>query len=138
MIKDGSKVAMDYTLLVDGAVADSSKGRVPLEYTHGAGQIIAGLEKALSGLKAGDKKSVDVTAREAYGEINPSARRVVPRMQIQNADKLRVGDVVGASSEGHHFRAVIIRIDDKEVELDFNHPLAGKNLHFDVEIISVK
>ncbi|MDR1123241.1 MAG: peptidylprolyl isomerase [Elusimicrobiota bacterium] len=138
MIKDGSKVAIDYTLLIDGDVADSSKGRGPLEYTHGAGQIITGLEKALAGLKAGDKKSVDVTAGEAYGAINPAARRVVPRLQVQNSGKLRVGDVVGASSEGHHFRATISRIDDNEVELDFNHPLAGKNLHFDVEIISVK
>ena len=115
MIKDGSKVAIDYTLFVDGVVADSSKGRAPLEYTQGAGQIISGLEKALAGLKAGDKKSVDVNAREAYGEVHPSARRVVPRMQIQNADKLRVGDVVGASSEGHSFRAAISRIDDNEV-----------------------
>jgi FKBP-type peptidyl-prolyl cis-trans isomerase 2 len=138
MIKDGSKVAIDYILLVDGAVADSSKGRGPLEYTQGSGQIITGLEKALSGLKAGDKKSVDIIAREAYGEVNPSARRAVPRLQIQNADKLRVGDVVGASSDGHHFRAVVSRIDDAEVELDFNHPLAGKNLHFDVEVVSVK
>ena len=138
MIKEGSKVAIDYTLLVDDSVADSSKGRGPLEYVQGAGQIIAGLEKSLAGLKAGDKKSVDVAAKEAYGEINPSARRAVPRLQIQNSDKLRVGDMVGASSDGHHFRAVVSRIDDKEVELDFNHPLAGKNLHFEVEIISVK
>ncbi|MDR0646565.1 MAG: peptidylprolyl isomerase [Elusimicrobiota bacterium] len=138
MIKDGSKVAIDYVLTVDGEVADSSKGRSPLEYVAGTGQIIAGLEKALLGLKEGDKKSVLVAAKEAYGEVSPSARRTVPKTSIHNAENLKVGDIVGASSGGNSFRARISRIDDKEIELDFNHPLAGKQLHFEVEVVSVK
>ncbi|MDR1684595.1 MAG: peptidylprolyl isomerase [Elusimicrobiota bacterium] len=138
MIKDGSKVSINYTLLVDGRVADASEGRGPLEYVQGAGQIIIGLERALLGLKEGDKKSVDVTAKEAYGEINPEAKRRVPKTSIQNIDSLKVGDVVGASSGGQAFRTVISSIDNNEVELDFNHPLAGKDLHFDVEVVAVK
>jgi FKBP-type peptidyl-prolyl cis-trans isomerase 2 len=138
MIKDGSKVAIDYVLTVDGKIEDSSKGRAPLEYIHGSGQIISGLERALSGLKEGDKKAVLVPAKEAYGEINASAKRTVPRTSIQNVEKLKAGDIVGASSGGNSFRARVSRIDDKEVELDFNHPLAGKQLHFEVEIVSVE
>ena len=138
MIKEGSKVAIEYTLTVDGAVADTSKGRAPLEYVQGSGQIITGLEKALLGLKPGDKKSVNVAPKEAYGEINPDAKRTVPKTSILNADKLKLGDMVGANSGGHTFRAVISKIGDNEIELDFNHPLAGKPLRFDVEIVSVK
>lgn len=138
MIKEGSKVAIDYTLTVDGKVADTSKGRGPLEYVQGAGQIIIGLEKAMAGLAAGAKTAVDIAAKEAYGEVNPEAKRNVPRTSIQNADKLKIGDMVGASSGGHTFRAVVSKITDSEIELDFNHPLAGKDLHFDVEVISVK
>ena len=138
MIKDGNTVSIDYTLTVDGQVCDTSKGRGPLEYTQGTGQIIPGLEKALIGLKVGDKKSVDIEPKEAYGEINPQARRRIPKTSLQDIEKLKVGDVVGASSGGQSFRAIISEIGATEVELDFNHPLAGKKLHFDVEIVAVK
>lgn len=138
MIKEGSKVAIHYTLTVDGQIADTSSGREPLEYVQGQGHIIVGLEKALEGAKEGDKKSVDIEAKEAYGEINPEATRRVPKTAIQNIDTLKVGDVVGASNGGHTFRAIVSSIDDKEVELNFNHPLAGKQLHFEVEVVSVK
>lgn len=138
MIKEGSTVAIHYTLTVDGKVADSSRGGAPLEYVHGAGNIIIGLEKALAGLKPGDKKSVDIEAKDAYGEVNPDAKRKVPRDAIQGIDNIKVGDMVGASSGEHSFRAMVSAVSDKEVELDFNHPLAGKALHFDVEVVSVK
>ena len=138
MIKNGSKVAIHYTLTVGGKVEDTSNGRSPLEYTQGAGQIIKGLEKALEGLKAGDKKSVDIPAKDAYGEVIAEAKRRIPKTAVNNADKLKVGDIVGASNGNQSFRAVISAITENEVELDFNHPLAGKELHFDVEVVSVK
>jgi len=138
MIQKNSEVEIDYTLTVNGKVEDSSKGRKPLKYTHGAGQIIIGLERALEGKNAGDRVSVDIPAKDAYGEINPEAIRRMPKTSIQNIEQMKVGDVVGASAGGHTFRAIISEITDTEVVLDFNHPLAGKELHFDVEIISVK
>ncbi len=136
-IKKDSKVAIHYTLTVEGKIEDTSKDRGPLEYTQGAGQIIIGLEKALEGLKAGDKKSVDIEAKEAYGEVHPEAKRRLPKTAITNIETMKVGDIVGASANGHTFRAKISDITDTEVELDFNHPLAGKTLHFDVEVVSV-
>lgn len=134
MIQEGSKVKFDYTLTVDGKVADTSAGRGPLEYTHGAGQIIPGLEKELLGMNVGDKKSVDVSPEEGYGKVLEEAIRRVPKEAIGGAEHIKVGDMVGASNAGHTFRAVVKEITDKEVVLDFNHPLAGKTLHFDVEI----
>ena len=134
MIKEGSKVKFDYTLIVDGKITDTSSGRGPLEYTHGAGHIIKGLEKELSGMKVGDKKSVNVAPEEGYGLVNPEAIRRIPKEAVHGAENLKVGDMVGASNAGHTFRAVVKEITDKEVVLDFNHPLAGKELHFDVEI----
>lgn len=138
MIKKDSKVAIDYTLTVDGKIADTSKGRAPLEYTQGAGQIIIGLERALEGKNEGEEISVDIPAKDAYGEVNKEAFRRMPKTAIQNIEQMKVGDLVGASANGHTFRAQISEITDKEVVLDFNHPLAGKTLHFDVKIVSVK
>ena len=137
-IQKNSEVEIDYTLTINGKVEDTSKGRKPLKYTHGAGQIIIGLERALEGKNAGDKISVDIAAKDAYGEKNAEAVRRVPKNAIQNVDQMKVGDVVGASAGGRSFRAIITEITDTEVVLDFNHPLAGKELHFDVEVISVK
>ncbi len=134
MIKEGSKVKFDYTLTVDGKVEDTSAGRGPLEYTHGAGQIIKGLEKELLGMNVGDKKTVTVAPEEGYGKVLEEAIRRVPKTAVGGAEHLKVGDMVGASNAGHTFRAIVKEITDTEVVLDFNHPLAGKTLLFDVEI----
>ncbi len=134
MINKGAKVKFDYTLTVDGKVQDTSAGRGPLEYTHGEGQIIKGLEEVLEQMNVGDKKTVHVEAEKAYGPVLQEAIKRVPKDAIMNADQLKVGDMVGASNGGHTFRAVVKEISDKEITLDFNHPLAGKDLTFDVEI----
>ena len=134
MIEKGAKVKFDYTLTVDGNITDTSAGRGPLEYTHGAGHIIPGLEKELTGMKVGDKKTVKVSPEEGYGKVLEEAIRRVPKTAINNADQLKVGDMVGASNGGHTFRAIVKEITDKEVVLDFNHPLAGKDLTFEVEV----
>lgn len=134
MIKEGSKAKFDYTLTVDGKVTDTSVGRGPLEYTHGAGMIIPGLEKELLGMNVGDKKTVTVKPEEGYGLVREEAIKRVPKEAVSNAGDLKVGDMVGASNGEHTFRAIVKEIGEKEITLDFNHPLAGKELVFDVEI----
>lgn len=134
MIQKGAKVKFDYTLTVDGKVQDSSAGRGPLEYTHGAGQIIIGLEEELATMNVGDKKTVKIAAEKAYGPVLEEAIKRVPKTAINNADQLKVGDMVGASNGGHTFRAIVKEISDAEITLDFNHPLAGKELTFEVEV----
>ncbi|MBR3899593.1 MAG: peptidylprolyl isomerase [Elusimicrobiaceae bacterium] len=134
MINNGDKVKFDYTLTVDGKIQDTSAGRGPLEYTHGAGHIIVGLEEELASMNVGDKKVVNIKAEKAYGPVLQEAIRRVPKEAVGGAENLKVGDMVGASNAGHTFRAIVKEITDKEITLDFNHPLAGKDLTFEVEV----
>ena len=138
VIKDGSKVSINYKLTVEGEVVDSSDGKDPLTYTQGSGQIIPGLERQLLGLKVGDKKSVVVEAKDAYGERNPNAVQKVERNAFKDVDALKVGTVVGGQVSGQEFQAIVAAIDPKEITLDLNHPLAGKTLNFEIEIVSVQ
>jgi FKBP-type peptidyl-prolyl cis-trans isomerase SlyD len=122
-VKDGHVVSMEYTLKVDGEVADTSEGREPLEYVHGAGNIIPGLEREITGMSVGDSKDVVVAAADGYGEEDEKAFMDVPRDQFPKEIPMKVGtDTVG----------------DKSVRLDFNHPLAGKELHFSVRVVGLR
>ena len=109
MINKGAKVKFDYTLTVDGKVTDTSAGRGPLEYTHGEGHIIKGLEEELENMNIGEKKTVTIPAEKAYGPVLQEAIKRVPKEAINNADQLKVGDMVGATNGGHTFRAIIPR-----------------------------
>lgn len=138
-IADKMDVGMDYTLTVDGKVVDSSEGREPLHYVHGSGQIIPGLEQALTGLKAGDSKEVTVAPEQGYGTADPSAIVEVPKTQLPPNVTPAVGMALrGQTPEGEGFAATIKEIKADSVVLDLNHPLAGKTLHFKVKITDVK
>ncbi len=137
-IAAGSNVKMHYTLTVDGNVADSSAGKDPLAFTQGAGQIIPGLDKVLIGMKVGDKKKVTVAPKDGYGEVNPQAIQKMPKKMVGNIPDLKVGMTLqGKTPQGQSFRARVIKIGKEEVTVDLNHPLAGKTLNFDVEIIDI-
>lgn len=138
MIQKGSKVVINYTLTVDGEVVDQSEGREPLSFEHGAGQIIPGLEEKILGMKKGDKKKVQVAPEKAYGERQEEAVQKVPLTAFEETKELKVGDIVKGQVEDQQFQAVIIELGDAEVTLDMNHPLAGKTLHFDIEVVSVE
>ncbi|MBI4368761.1 MAG: peptidylprolyl isomerase [Elusimicrobia bacterium] len=138
IIQQGSSVKIHYTLTVDGSVVDSSSGREPLSYVQGSGQVIPGLESQIQGLKAGDKKSVSVNPEEGYGQVNPNALRKVPKSSFQDAKNLKVGAMVQGDAGGKPFQAKIAAISKDEITLDFNHPLAGKKLEFQIEVIEVK
>ncbi len=136
MIENGKKIKINYTLTVDGEMIDSSQDRGPLEYEHGAHQIIPGLEKKLTGLKAGDVAHVDVVAEEAYGPFLQEAVLDLPRTNLP--EQLEVGMLLqGEGEQGQPLRGIIKEIFEDRARVDFNHPLAGKNLHFDIEILEV-
>ena len=137
MIKKESKVTLNYKLTVDGEVVDSSEGKDPFTYNHGEGEIVPGLEEALEGMKEGEKKSISVPPEKGYGEANPDAMQKVPRAAFQGGGELAVGEMVLGQAGGHEFQAKIVALDDEEVTLDLNHPLAGKTLEFQVEIMAV-
>jgi len=137
MIEDGKTVKFHYTLTVKGEVADSSEGKEPFEYEHGNGSIIPGLSKELEGLAPGDKREVTVKPEEAYGLVDSEALIEVPKSRLPQGE-LQIGTVLTAPGEGgQKLTAVIKEIRTETVILDFNHPLAGKSLFFQVEIIEV-
>lgn len=132
-------VSFHYTLKDKaGTVLDSSSGDDPLSYLEGVGQIIPGLERQLQGAKVGDKKSVQVSAAEAYGEHDKDLIVEVPRNVIPKSD-VQVGDQFHAQGEDGEPRVVVVTaVGDKTVTVDGNHPLSGQDLHFDVEITEVR
>lgn len=137
-IAEGSSVRLEYTLKdAAGAVLDSNRGRDPLRYTHGAHQIIPGLERELAGMHPGDEKQVVVKPEDAYGPVNPTAQAEVPRSAIP-ASGLVVGARLLARTAAGQARPVVVKeIRDETVLLDLNHPLAGKTLFFDVKVLDV-
>jgi len=137
-IQNGSKVSIHYTLTVEGEVVDTSQGNPPLEYVHGQGQIIPGLEEALIGLKSGDKKNAVVAPEKGYGPRFDQAVQKIPASSFPQKDSLKVGDMVSGQVSGKPFQGKVVEVTDADVTLDMNHPLAGKELHFDVEVLSVE
>lgn len=138
-VQDGQVVAMEYSLHVDGELIDSSVGHEPLEFLQGAGNIIPGLEDELYGMGIGEAKNVVVAAEDGYGELDPDAFIDVPRDQFPAEIPLEVGVQLQVQDDnGEAMMARIDTITDDNVRLDFNHPLAGKELVFDVKIIGVR
>lgn len=138
-ISSGKEVSIEYTLtLEDKAVVDTNVGSNPLKYIQGARNIVPGLEKALEGLKVGDSKQVTVKPEEGYGDISKEAFLEVKKEQIPE-DALKVGaQLQSQSSDGQIVRARVIEIKEETVLLDFNHPLAGKTLYFDVKVLDIQ
>jgi len=138
MVTSGKKVAIDYVLTVDGQKFDSSEKAGPLEYVHGQGQIIPGLEKELEGMAIGSQKIVQITPENGYGPINPEAFKEVPKTAIPDNLPIEAGKILNITTpEGKSFPAIIAEIKEESLLLNLNHPLAGKDLTFDVTVVSV-
>jgi FKBP-type peptidyl-prolyl cis-trans isomerase SlyD len=133
-------VLFHYTLTNDdGEVLDSSAGSAPLAYLHGQGNIVAGLEKALDGRRAGDKLSVRVEPAEGYGVRDAGLVKRVPRRSFGSIGKLSPGMQFEAQLErGQHRVVTVTAVKGDMVTIDGNHPLAGQNLNFEVEITEIR
>src|SRR5262245_57838957 len=133
-------VSIDYTLTADdGEVLDSSKGQDPLQYLHGHGQIVAGLERALEGKDAGESLKVDVSPKDGYGERDAKKVMQVVRAKLPKDLDPEVGmQLGGQDNHGNVIPLWITNVTEAEVTLDGNHPLAGQTLHFAVEVKSVR
>ena len=138
-VKTGDTVRIHYTgTLSDGTTFDSSAGRDPLEFTVGAGQIIPGLDKAMPGMTPGDKKTVEIASEEAYGEVHPEAVQQVPRTEIPDHIPLDLGTQLQVQTPtGQTVQVVVAEVTETEVTLDANHPLAGKDLTFAIELVEI-
>lgn len=139
VVQAGSVVSFEYTLTDDdGKVIDSSKGKQPMSYTQGKGEIIPGLERELAGMAVGAEKNVKVKPEEAYGPIDPKAFQEVPKEKLP-PEALKVDTVLMAQGpQGQGIPVRVHEVKEKTVIMDFNHPLAGKTLSFDVKITDIK
>ena len=138
-IADHCVVSFHYTLTDDaGAVIDSSSGREPLAYLHGAGNIVPGLEEALGGRAAGDRFQVAVAPEQGYGVHHAGLVQQVPAAAFAGVDKVEVGMEFHAQGPQGPIAVMVTAVDGETVTIDGNHPLAGKTLHFDIEITSVR
>lgn len=135
VVADGATVSMEYTLTLSNKTqVESNVGQSPLVFTQGSGHLVPGLEKALNGMKAGQTKRIEVPAELAYGVYNPDAQIKVPKHRVPPT--VKVGDVLTRPSDRQPLK--VLQITDDTVIMDANHPLAGKDLVFDVKILKVE
>jgi FKBP-type peptidyl-prolyl cis-trans isomerase SlyD len=139
VIQEGSIVSIEYTLTDEtGKVIDSSSGKGPLTYIQGAGQIVPGLEKELAGLKVGAQKKVSIKPEEGYGSVDPKAFQEIPKDKIPPDAQKPGAMLMSQSPDGRPIAMRVHEVKDKTIVVDFNHPLAGKTLNFDVKVTDIK
>lgn len=139
-IADGSVVTMHYSLTLDsGQVVDSSEGKDPLGYLHGAGNIVPGLESAMAGHSVGDSFEVEVSPEEGYGPRHEEAVQTAPRGAFPAEAELQAGlQFQARGPEDQPLMGTILDVSDEKVKVDFNHPLAGETLHFKVDVVDIR
>ncbi len=139
-VKENNTVKVHYTgKLSDGQVFDSSEGKEPLEFTLGKGQIIPGFEKGLIDMKLNEKKTITIAKEEAYGDINDDLRQEVKRTQLPQDITPEVGmGLVSKSPDGQEMNLLVVEVREESIVIDGNHPLAGKDLIFDLEVVEIK
>lgn len=138
-VQNNVVVSMEYTLHVDGEKIDSSEGQDPLQFLAGHSNIISGLEREMMGMKVGESKDVRIPPGDAYGEFDEEAFMDVPRGQFPNDMPLEEGlELTVRDDAGQSRYARVDGIDGDKVTLNFNHPLAGDELHFNVKVVGLR
>ncbi|MBQ5879048.1 MAG: peptidylprolyl isomerase, partial [Alistipes sp.] len=143
-VEANKMVAVDYTLTVDGQIADQSRPGQPLEFICGTGMLLPKFEAAIEGKEPGEKVTFTLEPKDGYGEIIPEAIVELPKTIFMIDGKIAeeilfVGNIVPMSdAEGHRMNGIIREVGEETVKMDFNHPMAGKTLNFEVEVASVR
>ena len=138
-IQDDTVVSLEYTLQVEGEIVDSTGEDEHIQFIQGYGQIIPGLESQIYGMSSGESKEVIVPAEEAYGELDEDALGTVPRSEFPPDMPLEKGVALQLrDQDGEVFDAYVESVGKKNVEINLNHPLAGKELHFSVKVLDLR
>lgn len=138
-VEDGVVVSMEYMLHVDGELLDSSEGQGPLQFLAGYGNIISGLEEEMRGMKVGDSKNVVVQPKDGYGEFDEDAFMQVPRDDFPKDMPVEVNAELTVRDDAGNARyARVDSVEEETVILNFNHPLAGDELHFHVKVVGLR
>ena len=138
--KAGDKISVHYTgKLTDGTLFDSSTGREPLEFEIGSGMVIKGFDEGVAGMTVGEKKTVHIPAAEAYGDMNPEHMAVFNKSEIPSDIPYEVGMQLNMHQDGSGqvMPVTVVEVTDTTITLDANHPLAGKDLIFDLELVAI-
>ena len=138
-VKQNDRVKVHYTgKLASGEVFDSSANREPLEFQMGQGQLIPGFEKGILDMKVSDKKTIVIPSEEAYGESRPELIQEVPNDKLPQDIKPEVGmGLVSTTPDGQEIQLVVTEVKDESIVVDGNHPLAGQELTFEVEVVEI-
>jgi FKBP-type peptidyl-prolyl cis-trans isomerase 2 len=138
-VKKGDKVKVHYHgRLTNGETFDKSEGREPLEFEVGSGMVIKGFDDGVTGMAVGEKKTINIPFDEAYGPKNPDMLIEMPKDRFPKDMEIEVGMPLGMSDgQGQQFQVIITEIKDDVVMLDANHPLAGQDLVFDLELVAI-
>ena len=139
-VKSGDKVKVHYHgRLKSGETFDSSKGREPLQFQVGSGQVIQGFDKGVTGMSVGEKKTINIPVEEAYGPKNPDMIIDFPKDRLPQDMQLEVGmPLTMSNGAGQQFQVTVNEVKDDVVILDANHPLAGEDLIFDIELVEIE
>ena len=137
-VMGGKVVSLAYVLTVDGSEVARTDAHEPMDYLHGAQNILPGLEQELEGKRVGDKFTITLPPDQAYGEYDDENIEVIDRDDIPNADELEIGMVVEVEDDDGYYVAHVMAINDDSVVLDFNPPLAGKTLTYSVEVVGIR
>lgn len=139
-VKKGDKVKVHYHgKLTTGETFDSSEGRDPLEFEVGSGMVIKGFDDGVTGMAVGDKKTINIPVDEAYGPTNPEMIVEMPKDRFPQDMEVEVGMPLAMSDQnGQQFQVVVTEIKEDSIVLDANHPLAGKELIFDLELVNIE
>ena len=138
-VKQNNTVKVNYTgKLSDGHVFDSSEGKEPLEFTIGKGQLIPGFENGVIDMKLNEKKTITIAKEEAYGEIRDDLKQEVKKTELPKDLVPEVGmGLVSKNQEGQDMNLRVIEVRDESIIIDANHPLAGQDLIFDIEVVEI-
>jgi len=138
-VKSGDTIKVHYHgKLTTGETFDSSEGREPLEFEVGSGMVIPGFDEGVTGMSVGEKKTINIPFAEAYGPRNPEMIIEMPKDRFPKDMELEVGMPLGMSDQnGQQFQVTVVEIKDDVVMLDANHPLAGQDLVFDLELVEI-
>jgi peptidylprolyl isomerase len=139
-VENGNTVVVEYTgKFEDGTVFDTSKGKKPIEFKTGAGQVVKGFDEAVIGMKKGEEKKIKLKPEDAFGQrdeklVQRVPKRIFPKnMELKKGTRLKL-----QSPEGQIILANVTKVEQEHVTVDFNHPLAGKNLDFDIKVLDIK
>ena len=139
-VKENNTVKVNYTgKLSNGQIFDTSEGKEPIEFTLGQGKLIPGFEKGLIDMKLNEKKTITIPQEEAYGDVNKDLIQEVQKTELPQDMAPEVGmGLVSKSPDGQEMNLMVVEVRDESIVIDGNHPLAGKELIFDLEVVEIK